>query len=67
MKEIKDTNKWKTCAMFMDWKTISFTGEFYQTLKKKPNTNPSQTFQDGVNVLYGDCCCFTIIYFYKIH
>ena len=31
--------------MFMDWKTISFTGEFYQTLKKKPNTNPSQTFQ----------------------
>ena len=30
--------------MFMDWKTISFTGEFYQTLKKT-NTNPSQTSQ----------------------
>ena len=26
--------------MFMDWKTISFTGEFYQTLKKKKKLIP---------------------------
>lgn len=26
-----------------------------------------ETFQDGVNVLYGDCCCFKITYLYKIH
>ena len=26
-----------------------------------------ENFQDGVNVLYGDSCCFTIIYLSKIH
>ena len=40
-----NTNKWKTRAMFMDWKTISFIGEFYQTWKKKKK-NQYQPFSN---------------------
>ena len=35
--------------------------------KKLTLKGHNETFQDGINVLYGECCCFTITYFYKIH
>ena len=38
--------------MFMDWKTISFTGEFYQILKKKKtNTNPENSKNPAAKTL----------------